>query len=76
MKKLLTFAAMAMISASFTACGPSAEEEKKLQDSLSALMNSTTDSLMKAMENMAKQDFINTANAAADTTKKDSVQAK
>lgn len=76
MKKLLTFAAMAMIAASFTACGPSAEEEKKLQDSLSALMNNTTDSLMKAMEDMAKQDSINTANAAADTAKKDSVQAK
>jgi hypothetical protein len=76
MKKLLTFAAMAMIAASFTACGPSAEEEKKRQDSLSALMNNTTDSLMKAMEDMAKQESINTAKVAADTPKKDSIKTK
>lgn len=73
MKKLLTFAAMAMIAASFTACGPSAEEEKKLQDSIDSMNDTFSDSVIKAIE---QQDSSATANAAADTTKKDSVKTK
>lgn len=37
-------------------------DERALQDSLSAMMNNTTDSLMHAMEQMPKEDSVKEAN--------------
>ena len=62
MKKVILFAAVAMIGASaFVSCGPSAEEAKKIQDSIDKMV-------ADGMANIGKDMLADTTAKVADTT--------
>lgn len=72
MKKVLSIVAVAAISATFVACGPSKEEieaaEKKKADSIAAADKAKQDSILAAEAEIAKQ-----AAEAAEKAKQDSI---
>lgn len=84
MKKVLSFVAVAAVTAAFVACGPSKEEMEKIeqhkQDSIAAVEKAKQDSMAAAVaeqEKMAaeaaekaKQDSIRMADSVAAASKK------
>ena len=79
MKKVLSILAVAVITASFVACGPSKEEiearEKTKTDSLAAIDKQRTDSIAAA-EAMANEAAAAAEKAKADSTAKADSLAK
>ncbi|GAB4130807.1 MAG: hypothetical protein Fur0041_00400 [Bacteroidia bacterium] len=75
MKKVFALMIVAASAMTFTACGPSEEEEKKLQDSISKEMENTGDSLIEMMNQMNKA-FDDSVAKADSTAKADSAKAK
>jgi hypothetical protein len=66
MKKVILFAAVAMIGASaFVSCGPSAEEQKKIQDSIDKMLSDGMSKMGTEMMNTTPADTTAKTDTAA-----------